>query len=251
MRLILSPHLDDAALSLGAVIHRWVRIGEPVVVLNLCAGTPRLATYSRFARELHARWGFAADVAVQRRRVEDRRALRILGATGVYWRSVDCVYRRDRRGRWLYPSVQAIFGELHVADQPLALIWAVRLRRLVRRLGAAQVYAPLGLGRHVDHQLTRLAAERSGLPLVYYEDYPYAQWQTRGANWAGLAVGLRAQPMRVRRRDVDAKLAAIRAYPSQISSLWPSETAMATAFETFHRVAGGWRETVWETGSLR
>ncbi len=251
MRLVLSPHLDDAALSLGASIHRWVCAGESVVVLTLCAGAPRLATYSRFAQELHGRWGFAAEVAIQQRRREDHRALGILGAAGVYWRSVDCIYRRDGRGRWLYPSVEAIFGELHEADRPLALTWANRLRRLVRRWGAAQVYAPLGLGRHVDHQLTRLAAERSGLPLVHYEDYPYAQWIARGADWAGLAAGLRARPIRLHRRDLDAKLAAIRAYPSQISSLWPSEAAMVTAFEAFHQVAGGWRETVWEAGPLK
>jgi LmbE family N-acetylglucosaminyl deacetylase len=248
MRLILSPHLDDAALSLGASIHRWARAGEPVVVLTLCAGSPRLGAYSRFARELHARWGFTAEEALKRRRAEDRRALRALGAAGAYWRAMDCIYRAVRRGRWLYPSVEAIFGRVQAGDRPLAAAWAGRLKRLARRLAVSQVYVPLGLGNHVDHQLTRHAAEQSGLRLWYYEDYPYAQWEERGDDWGGRAAGLTAVQLRLGRRDVEAKIAAIRAYASQISSLWPTEAAMADDIWRFQRRGRGWVETVWKRG---
>jgi hypothetical protein len=37
------------------------------------------------------------------------------------------------------------------------------------------VLAPLGIGRHVDHLITRGAAAELTLPVVYYSDFPYSR----------------------------------------------------------------------------
>jgi hypothetical protein len=45
--------------------------------------------------------------------------------------------------------------------------------RLVARIRPAFVLAPLGVGRHVDHLLTRMLGERHPDRAVYYSDFPY------------------------------------------------------------------------------
>ena len=51
----LSPHLDDAVLSCGGMIHRQAQAGERVVVVTVCAGDPPPGPLSDFARSLHER----------------------------------------------------------------------------------------------------------------------------------------------------------------------------------------------------
>src|SRR5262249_50977973 len=91
-RLVFSPHLDDAALSLGATIARWARRRERVLVVTLCAGAPRPGS---------RRAGFAASLqgedgarAVALRRAEDRRALALLGADLFWDDALDAIDRR-------------------------------------------------------------------------------------------------------------------------------------------------------------
>src|SRR5918997_1096243 len=75
--VVVSPHLDDAALSLGAAIARATRRGTPVTVLTPLAGDPASTEPDQWAR----RCGFAsAGEAARARREEDRRACAILGA---------------------------------------------------------------------------------------------------------------------------------------------------------------------------
>lgn len=244
-RLILSPHLDDAVLSLGAAIHHWSRAGDDVLVVNVCAGSPDLPRYSRFARELHTRWGYSADRAVALRRREDRAALKLVGAPGRYLGELDAPYRSGGNGRWLYPTVDAIFGPVHPSEQRPDDSLARRLRALARRWGADRVYAPLGIGNHVDHVRVRLAAEHAALPLAYYEDTPYAMRETRTPDWLGRASGLRRNLVACSRLDLAAKRAGILAYLSQVSSLWPSTEAFDQDLRSFHRHGNRLGEWIW------
>lgn len=243
--LILSPHLDDAVLSLGAALHHWSQAGDEVLVVTICAGSPALPSYSRFARELHTRWGYSAEQAVARRRREDRAALKQVGAQGRYWQDLDAIYRAGPGGRWRYPSVEAIFGPLHPLEQGPHDDLARRLSRLARRWQADVVYAPLTIGDHVDHVRVRVAAEAAGLPLAYYEDTPYAMRETRTVDWRGRAAGLSRRLARCTREDLAAKRAGIVAYTSQISSLWPSVEAFDYDLATFHRHGSHLGEWLW------
>lgn len=247
--LILSPHLDDAVLSLGAAIHRWTRIGDDVFVVTICAGNPALSHYSRFARELHMRWGVTAEAAVGARRREDRQALAVVGAKPIYLNELDAIYRMGPGGRWLYPSGEAIFGPLHKHEVGGGQDLTRRLRALARRRQIDRLYAPLTIGDHVDHVRVRAAAESTGLPLQYYEDFPYAIREKRTPDWRGRAAGLTRRLARCAGRDLEAKREAILTYASQISSLWPSPASFEADFGTFHRSDKGLGEWIWSPGS--
>ena len=75
--LVLSPHLDDAALSLGAHLYTLARRGVRVSVLTLATADPADGL-SPLAEDLHRRWGLGAD-AMAVRRGEDLEACRVLG----------------------------------------------------------------------------------------------------------------------------------------------------------------------------
>lgn len=79
--LVISPHLDDAVLSLGGSMHRWASSGREVHCLTVLAGRP----HPRPASWWDATCGFAtADEATRTRRQEDACAAQAIGST-VEW----------------------------------------------------------------------------------------------------------------------------------------------------------------------
>lgn len=224
--LYLSPHLDDAVLSCGGTIHQQTQAGQKVVVLTIFAGSPTTTARTPFASELEARWGAAED-AIAVRRTEDAEALGLLGAAPIHWPYEDCIYRRSQvSGEALYPTQDAIFGTVHPRDPVQSEVLAVEIETLWRDLGRPQVYAMLGAGNHVDHQIVAAALmhllQRQSIGVVFYEDYPYAEDQ------AAVQVALERLPlpnMRAETRplaegDLEAKLDAIACYRSQIEIFW-------------------------------
>lgn len=260
--IVLSPHYDDAALSCGGMIAQRSAASDPVVVATLFGGQPDPATLSPFARSIHARPGAGDDLLAQRR-AEERAALAILAAQPRPGDYLDCIYRQEQPGgRWLYASEEAIFGALDRADAALEEELAAAVAALAP-IADCTIYAPLAIGSHVDHQLTRKAARRlleAGYPVRFYEDYPYAARDAGGlaaALQAG-APGGRWQPVTVAldRRSLDVKIAAVAAYTSQLDVLFgaggrATPREVAAALDGFARLtahaagASGWAERLW------
>lgn len=221
--IYLSPHLDDAALSCGGSIAVQRAAGEPVLVVTFCTAAPAAdMRFSDLALEFHSKWGLEPAEVVAARLREERRALEILDADS-YWAGMfDAIYR--------YPEAYNTRGSLFntpAPDDPLL----PALRRLIgdlrERAPDATFYAPLGVGSHVDHLITHAAARAAiGDGLLFYEDLPYA---TRPAV---LDQRLAALEDRLTSRTIaidaafEKKIAAIKAYPSQIGELFGGEEAM-------------------------
>lgn len=248
-RIYLSPHLDDAALSCGGRIYQERQAGLSVLVLNLFAGDPPPdALESPFAAALHTRWELDSD-PVQARRAEDRRALALLDAAGLYWEWPDCIYRRHpATGQFLYHAEEHLNGPVHLAEGELVKTVAQRLAGLPLAPGG-RVYAPLAVGGHVDHRLTRQAVEDWGAPqgeLLYYEDYPYAERlgaveaALQGGDWQDETVPLAEAAMA-------AKIAAIACYNSQISTFFSGLDEMAQRLRAYAASVGG-AERYWRRG---
>jgi LmbE family N-acetylglucosaminyl deacetylase len=217
-RVYLSPHLDDAAYSCGGLIYQQTLRGDEVQILTVCSADPALDVRSDLINELHQRWGTPED-AYRARREEDQRASKLLGASVEYLGFLDAIYRRDALGGVLYASDPELFGTLRIEDQS-------EVDRLQRKLSnisdACVLYSPLGLGDHVDHQLTRNAAELSGRPLNYYWDFPYSLQVKNPGEGKKIPAGTRKNH-RLERAELDAWQAAIACYSSQISTFWENE----------------------------
>ena len=213
--LYLSPHFDDAVLSCGAQIWDRTARGEKVVVATVCAAPPPGPEgLSPFAFQLHQRWSRFGEFD---RAQEDWQAVARLGAETRHLRFHDCIYRRSPVGAWLYQSETAIFGEVSPSESSLAGEIAGAFARIIVK-GNAAIFVPYGIGHHVDHQLTRLAAEKwlgsESRSFQYYADYPYAEKASGGVEVPVSDEG--------RRRKIEA----IRAYQSQLSSFWEDEAGM-------------------------
>lgn len=149
---ILSPHVDDAVLSLWGVL---AGPGE-VAVLNVFDGVPEgqhaIGWWDRVTR--------AADPVARadERRAEDRAALALVGRDSRSLGFVDEQYRNgDRNGE---PTLEAIVD---------------CIARVLPRESA--VLAPAALGEHPDHTRTRTAAlelRERGFQVSLYADIPHA-----------------------------------------------------------------------------
>lgn len=238
--IYLSPHLDDAALSCGALIWGQAAAGERTAIWTLCAGDPPEGGLSDFAQSLHARWECGSD-AVARRREEDIGACRHLGAAYRHFPVQDCIYRRAENGVSLYASEEAIFGALAPDDEKLVDALS---RELERSLPLdVRVVCPLTLGGHIDHRLTRRSAERLGRSLWYYADYPYVL-EARDQIDAELPGERQLEIFPVGEKGLAAWGDAVGEYVSQLSTFWPDEEAMRTALEAYSASWGGmplWR----------
>lgn len=238
--IYLSPHLDDAALSCGGQIAQRTGQGERVLIVSVMAGDP--TAVSDFARLLHDRWELVADT-VAARRAEDRAASAALGADWLHLDVPDCIYRTSASGEALYASEAALFGPVDAGE----------MARLVPQLAdqfaglpsAGTIVAPLTVGNHVDHQIVRAAAERTyGRSLFFYEDYPYMR--IPGARDLVIppgAVGWQARVIPLTAVDIQAKVASIAAFASQVDTFFKDRADLAQQIHAFADEAGG--ERIW------
>jgi LmbE family N-acetylglucosaminyl deacetylase len=228
VHLFLSPHLDDAVLSCGGIIHHLTAgKGQAVIMFTIMAGDPPAALPDTpIVHELHDRWHVGVNPYLARRR-EDLIAAHTLGATAIQVALPEAIYRTTRDVA-LYPTEESIFGPVHPHDKAAATLDSLPLPYEDR---LASLYLPLGAGHHVDHQLVRawglaLARRYPDLPVYFYGDYPYAADRTalQAAldELAPLVTALEATAKPLAEADFEAKAAGIARYQSQLNTFWES-----------------------------
>ena len=209
--------------------------GEPISVLTLFAGDPPDFRISAFAADLHARWGQAGPpIAI--RRAEDRVACGRLGASVVHLSFPDAIYRLGEDGEFLYENAPSLFGDIQEEDGGLVDVLVHALQE--RQLSSANFYCPAALGGHVDHRLTRMAAERLDVRLIYYMDFPYV---ARGATWVDAIEkpdgGEKTIPLTPEALETWGHAAS--EYRTQISSFWETEDELYEEIRSYHDEIGG------------
>lgn len=243
--LYLSPHLDDVPLSCAGVIAAQRAAGEDVRVVTFFtadAGPP----LSPLARWFHAVWQ-RGDTPYAARRAEDAAACALLGVDVHHDGMLEAIYRRDAAGVPLYHDKSGMFAPLDEREAPVVEALAARVLAHATGFGAEALYAPVGLGRHADHQAVIAAARRvagnTGLELRLYEEWPYAAGRFPRERPGRLDetmtfFGWQATPWTVA-IDIDHRLAVARCYASQIEELFGSDTAMADEVRAYATGVGG------------
>lgn len=271
VHVYLSPHLDDAVLSCGGAIHRQATLGNRVLVVTIFAGEPVLGdrggqpshpemqsgdavlagAFSAFALEQHRYWGNPHH-PIALRRAEDVAALTLVGASATHLDYLDAVYRAASGTRWLYTDVAALFGAVDPEDPVTPEAVARSLADLLPPPGEVALYAPLGIGHHVDHLIVHDAAKHlisAGHAVAYYEEYPYAE--VPGAVEAALdrtgARGWEEEIIPLSPSDVTARVAAIAYYRSQLGILFYGAEAMPSRVWSFAAARGRqcFAERIW------
>ncbi len=229
--LFVSPHLDDAVLSCAALMRRMTRCAPVTVVTLFSAASPPPHTRAArtFLRQCSPGPGpttGALSLFAERRR-EDVEVLDGLGLRHVHLGHPDALFRRRRdpsgllarAGRVLpeldhrYPTFRfdIALGRVSRGDRELRETLTAEVADLAR---GAVVFAPLGVGRHVDHLLARAVGEHLGA--VFYADFPYTVRDPRAE--AAAAGTLRPWPWA---DDLAVRRPAIAGYRTQVDALFP------------------------------
>lgn len=222
--VVLAPHLDDAALSLGGTIHRLGRCGVAVTVVTVFTADQEPGTpLSPLAEANHRAWGIG-DAPFRERREEDVRAAAVLGYEAVHLGLLDAVYRRGPDGRPFYGDDVVDVGVDPDDAAAMTTRIAVALRDTLAGLEGARVFCPLSAATHVDHVLVRAAAESvvGAGAMTYYEEFPYVWWTFRRRDPSADAFGMRPSIVTLGEDDVQRRIDAICCYPSQLAGLFPS-----------------------------
>ena len=220
----LSPHLDDAAFSVGGLLAARARAGDRVTVLTCFTGN--VAAPTGFALACQLDKGLSPDVDYMAlRRAEDRAACAVIGAHPIHLPLLEAPHRG-------YASAPELFGERRDDDAMLTPLTEI-LAEYCEALGPDLLLGPLAVGDHVDHWLVRDALQAIGRPHLLWEDWPYlTRAETRPA-----------EPVRQRHRlaaaDRADRVAMCACYTSQIGFQFGSRMAMTAAIgaidaETLH-----------------
>ena len=237
--IYLSPHLDDAVLSAGGWIYDQTQAGNPVEIWTIMCGYPSTKKLSPFAEDLHYTWGMStARQVVRGRRLEDKQAAAILGAKTRHFDFLDCIYRQDKAGNWLYFEV-FVDPLPKESDLPRQIAKAIS----TRLKPDDKLICQLGVGRHIDHVTVRRAAELLGRPLLYVADIPYLF--NYPEHLKPKTAGMKKKVERVSRAGLKSWKEAILAYESQVSMLFDTTRSMRIQINQHASKFGGmpfWRK---------
>lgn len=164
--LAVSPHLDDAVFSAGAMLWTAARHGWRVVIATVFTGN--VARPSGFALACQLDKGLGPEIDYMAlRRAEDREACAILGAENRHLPLLEAPHRR-------YEDARALFGPVRT-DDPAWRDVKEQLSALMDEVSPDHVLGPLGMGGHVDHLIVRDALARAAplIPCSLWEDWPY------------------------------------------------------------------------------
>jgi LmbE family N-acetylglucosaminyl deacetylase len=255
--LAISPHLNDAVLSIGAGLAQAAQDGAKVLVHTVFAGSAP-PPYSAAAKRMHAVWGLSPeDDASLYRRKEDIAALGHLGVAHRHGRFLDSIYRKLPDGQWLASHVEggpklAVAERSPDSDHELVIEVEAEIKSTIEEFDPTLIVTCAAILDHPDNQITRdaalFAAHEKKIPIRLWEDLPYVISRPgpvelpRGFHRGAPEFGSVTAEMRTR------KFRAVECYSSQWAMLNGRDKNM------FDRLAahagqsspdGGYGETTW------
>ncbi len=160
--LVVSPHLDDAVLSIGASIAAWTAAGSRVVIASVYTTGPALAELAPSMRKF-------ADY--ETRRAEDAEACAVVGAEVRRLDQIERAFRKPYLSGWSFFSTPPDRKGFTTLAKVTAALDSLA------KLAPDRILVPLGIGNHVDHVEALIAAtdwanQRGWLDRVsFYEDF--------------------------------------------------------------------------------
>jgi LmbE family N-acetylglucosaminyl deacetylase len=193
--IILSPHPDDAPLSLGGFL-----LTHPNTLILTLFGQ---STWWRFPDAAAHR-----DEILSLRNKEERLMAQLCGAV----LQIEPLPEATQRGH----TLETVFtASPTVCDDSASAAIRTLVRQVLSLHPQAHWYLPLGIGNHLDHRIARDAAlaELPQSQTTFYEDLPYAaQGAKATADLAGTSLVSRLLPC-----PIERKLELLRIYWTQFT----------------------------------
>lgn len=178
--LVIEPHMDDAILSLGALM--WNQRDETEFTAVSVTGVSNFTSYCRIDRDY-----FDIDKVTELRRQESDLVMQVVGGRHFVLDRHDAPlryqpgrwtldwYKKNRRGISAYVNHSGADAEVDS--------WRETVFQLIEQSDAEEIWIPLGIGTSVDHETTRnaclwslmqLPEVAAGKKLFFYHEVPYA-----------------------------------------------------------------------------
>jgi LmbE family N-acetylglucosaminyl deacetylase len=176
--LVISPHLDDAALSCCDHILDWKKQEHEVTVLTIFTKFSDKYISDSAKKNILACGVTNAKQLETLRKIEDREAMKLLQVRYKYLEFTDGWFRSYLR-KPIYPG-KALFEGI-ISEDDKTLVEKIN-KRLKGYSDFEKVIIPFGIGNHVDHVMIRQIAEKifKTEKLFYYLDQPYT---SKIPNW--------------------------------------------------------------------
>jgi LmbE family N-acetylglucosaminyl deacetylase len=237
--IFLSPHLDDVVYSCAGTLGMQVSSGLHPLVISVFAGIPaQNLQLSSLATQITRSWGSSATGVsglMETRRQEDSAALDYLQADYMWLDYPEAIFRGNPP--YYTSEDQIIGGDVHLEDSDIDRDFAAQLLELQARLPDTAWYAPLGIGRHVDHQIVSSAADRlleRGAKVYFYEDFPYVARQENALQERINELGAEYEYALVEVSEMmPLRLEASAIYSSQTASNFGSVEAMQKMMDSY------------------
>ena len=243
--LIISPHLDDAILSLGGTISVRHSMGATVTICNVFTGDLQMIGKNETGTDPLPR--LRQQPPLPRYQEESLLAHE-------YGLDFKYLGYPDGRSRG-YDKREILRGKIKDEEHMISRI-KDDLRKEIKR-NRARIYFPFGIGGHVDHvilhQIARSLHEEGFAEIYLYEDMPYALIDTQD-----LLVKVRNMRKYVRPRyitignHIDQKMNMMEYYQSQMPMLKSFCPGMIRKMQDYaRRMSGqrkrhGFHERVWK-----
>ena len=226
--LFISPHLDDVAFSCGGTLAKLLRANLTSVVCTIF--TASVDDPRGFALRCQTDKGLASEIDYMLlRRAEEAEFAHVIG--GAKLRHL-AFREAPHRG---YESAAELFAGERLDDE----VWreiVEELKSLAGELNPRVVFAPQGLGNHVDHLQTIRAVRAANLnaPILWYRDTPYAIRDADAAPTPLLPDNLSQLALDID-EEIEAKIKGCIAYTTQIGFQFGGADALREKLFDFHR----------------
>lgn len=218
---ILSPHFDDAVLSLGSFIKKY-NDHLNFTVVNIFTKSHK-GPYTLSGKKALKNAGFFNGVELYKKRQEDdSQVMRNLGIKKIDLDYYDALYRRKLKPSFagkIFPELDHYYPTYrwHIIKQKSKSDTSVN--NIVKELSSlipsdAYIIAPLGVGNHVDHKITRFVAENIRKYPLYYIDFPYIIREQKKVNKPNKYISIKISVA------LNQKQKLIEGYTTEINSLF-------------------------------
>jgi LmbE family N-acetylglucosaminyl deacetylase len=164
----ISPHLDDAILSAGALINELKNIKKiTIVTVFTKASNKTSSSIKEFNRSCHC---LDSAKLFKNREKEDIKLCKHLKINYLHLGFPDALWRDD------FNSMDDIFSNKinkTKKEKNLERTIIKKLKKIINDDENTIIFAPLSIGNHVDHRIINKICKDNFTNVIYWEDYPY------------------------------------------------------------------------------
>ena len=185
----ISPHLDDAIYSAGNLLAHLSKFTNVFVVTAFTEGGVR-STLSGKSFLRQCGYNDAIQFYIDRR-AEDKKTIESISAKAIHLGFVDGLWRTKKVGgvrmvlAKLIPEFNHVYptfilhldrGRISKSDKGITLKIKDVFRKIIAENSAGDyvVFAPMGIGGHIDHTLVHNICKEIFPNAIFWADFPYS-----------------------------------------------------------------------------